>query len=312
MKEFEKIIVDISTPKGKKNAYNALKMFDRNVNDIHLQHNCIAYSAGFYSLDIPEGILALYHPKEVVIYPSAFKQMLARKFLKAGQLIVVKSECGKEFIIQFDSIVNNKIFRGYKSGEEFLFNIAGSFVRFANVSEWKEYNDIKSVNPYDLFQTKLRYGTFTPPAAHIVQALTDRQRKMLDEMLSVEITHSPFIGKICKQEDNKFAELKKAYSEGKVIQFRNIVYSKDWIDIKNPSWKVNPNISYRIKPQEKPKVGDVCKFWDVDENRFVISILQGFSPQRSTFPYKSCEDVFINAKPVTKQEVVELLFGKEQ
>ena len=64
----------------------------------------------------------------------------------------------------------------------------------------------------------------------------------------------------------------------------------------------------RLENESKPKVGDVCKFWDFDEGVFIISELVQISEDSS--PYLSCGDSYRNAKKLTEQEVIDLLFKK--
>lgn len=65
----------------------------------------------------------------------------------------------------------------------------------------------------------------------------------------------------------------------------------------------------RLENERKPKVGDVCKFWDYIESDFVIGILTDidevddiYEGSRSTWSE--------NAKKLTQQEVIGLLFDK--
>ena len=149
-------------------------------------------------------------------------------------------------------------------------------------------------------------------------------------------------------EQDKFADLKEAYRNGAVIQFYE-EKRKKWYDCGMPCW--NPTTKYRIqpeelttfndlinqerfvrnkinelakqlgistkgegnyKPEEKPKVGDVCKFWDNNEDDFFIAKLHSISD--GEFPYtayKGCSD-FMNARVITPQQVQEMLFPNQQ
>ena len=65
----------------------------------------------------------------------------------------------------------------------------------------------------------------------------------------------------------------------------------------------------RLENESEPKVGDVCKFWDNLDSDFFIGILTG--TEDSDFPYKVWDSVWLkNAKKLTEQEVINLLFKK--
>ena len=106
-------------------------------------------------------------------------------------------------------------------------------------------------------------------------------------------------------EEDKFAELKEAHKNGAIIQTR-IARTNTWVDNPRPTW--SEVCEYRIKPEEKPKAGDVCKFWDTCENDSFIAKLHSIS--EGEFPYTVYPGYsdFMNAKPLTQQEVIDLLF----
>lgn len=57
-----------------------------------------------------------------------------------------------------------------------------------------------------------------------------------------------------QHQGNKFKELKEAFYKGAIIEVKN--YFKDeWREVSNPEW--NPNLEYRVKPEEKT---DVIKY----------------------------------------------------
>jgi len=63
------------------------------------------------------------------------------------------------------------------------------------------------------------------------------------------------------------------------------------------------------KNESKPKVGDVCKFWDYVESDFVIGILTDTFGEYPTYQVGRTA-WFRNAKKLTEQEVIDLLFRK--
>ncbi|TYP89457.1 hypothetical protein BC792_12758 [Sphingobacterium allocomposti] len=112
---------------------------------------------------------------------------------------------------------------------------------------------------------------------------------------------------IVNQPVDKFAELKEAHKKGEVIQVR---YSSGdyWHDCDYPRW--DSCLEYRIKPEEKPKVGDVCKFWDDGENKYVVSVLTK-TKEGDNYPYHTNFDSFKYATTITKEEAINLLFGNQ-
>lgn len=114
----------------------------------------------------------------------------------------------------------------------------------------------------------------------------------------------------------KFAELKEAHRNGKVIQYRDKMTDMIWHDCPNPIWSTRSE--YRIKPEEEPNVGDIVKVWDAKEGKFFIGTLYKKGIYDVPYPfmvklYNSRDDYnfYGNAEKVTKQEAIELLFGKE-
>lgn len=106
---------------------------------------------------------------------------------------------------------------------------------------------------------------------------------------------------------DKFAELKEAHRNGAVIQYKHKGLP-NWIDNPNPAW--SDNYDYRVKPAYVPHPGDICKFWDDDENFFIISKLSHYTGD--TYGYVVQIDMdflhYKNAKVVLEKEVIELLF----
>ena len=76
----------------------------------------------------------------------------------------------------------------------------------------------------------------------------------------------------------------------------------------------------KVKQLKEPKVGDVCKFWDDDEDGFVISKISEIRNDSDVisrvFPYGVYKtgnyhiQYYKNAKKLNQQEVIELLFNK--
>lgn len=106
-------------------------------------------------------------------------------------------------------------------------------------------------------------------------------------------------------EKDKFAELKEAHRNGAVIQV-----SRGYMDTDDPKW--NNRYEYRIKPKEGPNVNDVCKFWNYDECHFEIAKLVRIYGEKESYRYASAASSWRNAKPLTKEEVIKLLFGNEK
>lgn len=102
--------------------------------------------------------------------------------------------------------------------------------------------------------------------------------------------------------DDKFAELKEAHKNGAVIQVK---LSDRWADAKYPSWKIEKE--YRIKPEENPKVGDVVMAWDNESSAYTV----GKVIEINSMGYFLQDELWWdNAKTLTQQEVIDLLFKK--
>lgn len=117
---------------------------------------------------------------------------------------------------------------------------------------------------------------------------------------------------IIKQD--KFAELKEAHSNGAVIESMPKKWIGDWTVATNPIWD-GDNYEYRIKPEEKPKVGDVVKAWNEESGYVFGRVKQIEYCNKNTIGYTlhgSVTELYMNAKTLTQQEAIELLFGKEK
>lgn len=118
-------------------------------------------------------------------------------------------------------------------------------------------------------------------------------------------------------EKDKFAELKEAHKNGAMIQFKNASTFGKWLDLGSTiAWY--PENEYRIKPEEKPKVGDVVKAWNDDEGQYFIGIVHEIASHgefqvkfRKGNNFSGYYFFAKNAKTLNEQEAIELLFGKE-
>lgn len=69
--------------------------------------------------------------------------------------------------------------------------------------------------------------------------------------------------------------------------------------------------SYKFRDLEKPQVGDVCKFWDDNEDDYVIGKLVAID-SRNEFKYDSPIMSHKNACSLSKQEVYNMFFGQNR
>ena len=125
-----------------------------------------------------------------------------------------------------------------------------------------------------------------------------------------------------EQPVDKFAELKEAHRNGAVIESMPKKWIGDWTIATNPIWD-GDNYEYRIKPEEKPKVGDVCKFWNEYEDVFLVGIYAELRDRNDQWDDNSTHvhgvrlgeaystKFFKHAKTLTKQEAIELLFNNK-
>lgn len=108
-------------------------------------------------------------------------------------------------------------------------------------------------------------------------------------------------------EVDKFADLKKAHAEGAVIQMKDID-SDIWDDLAIPAW--HENRLYRIKPEEKPKVGDVVAVVIFGEPSEFVTRIESVLFRDSEVYNVNGWDVG-SCRIITPHQVIELLFGKE-
>lgn len=107
-------------------------------------------------------------------------------------------------------------------------------------------------------------------------------------------------------EQDRFAELKEAHRKGVVIQINNIYGG--WADVVDNSDLWLPNYEYRIKPEEKPKVGDVVKAWN--NNSSAKPIIGKLEVLHLNTHYGIGGHWYENTKTLTQQEAIDLLFNK--
>lgn len=69
----------------------------------------------------------------------------------------------------------------------------------------------------------------------------------------------------------------------------------------------------QIEERDKPKVGDVCKFYDSNENEFIIDVYCEYNSEESTYKHKAknLDNHWSNIKKLTQQEVIDFLFNKK-
>lgn len=66
----------------------------------------------------------------------------------------------------------------------------------------------------------------------------------------------------------------------------------------------------QIEERDKPKKGDVCKFYDSEEENYVISKLMEIDNTHHLSYISNRGFRWCKAKKLTQQEVIDLLFGK--
>lgn len=127
-------------------------------------------------------------------------------------------------------------------------------------------------------------------------------RVILDDYATWTVFKDGKWATIIEQPTDKFAELKEAHRNGKVMQMQDMFGG--WHDVSDDSlWLTDKE--YRIKPEGKPQVGDLVKAWDNDERDFIIGKLNDIDD--SIYPFTAGSTGFKNAKKITPQEAMELL-----
>lgn len=167
---------------------------------------------------------------------------------------------------------------------------------------WRPYNEYR-IKPEDKF-ADLKEAYKNGADIEYFQVSTNTWCAVYGEPLwdkSVEYRIKP---------GDKFAELKEAHKKGAVIQWYSEVLER-WVDNSDNPLIWYDYLEYRIKPEEEPQPGDVCKFWDDYEVGYYIDVLE--RNDGSNVPYQDRRgNYYKNAKKITKEEAIELLFGKEE
>lgn len=137
-----------------------------------------------------------------------------------------------------------------------------------------------------------------------MNTLEEKLEKVLER---IDVLESKLGIKQEQKSDDKFAELKEAHKNGAVIEC--LQSDGEWFEIEDPQWQTG--CEYRIKPIEEPKVGDVCKFWDDYEDEYMVGIVAEIDDNiNDYYKYSGHGGWYKNAKVLTQEEVIKLLFNK--
>jgi len=105
------------------------------------------------------------------------------------------------------------------------------------------------------------------------------------------------------EEKDPYAELKKAYAEGKVIQMNfGTTKHPDWVDWVNPDW-TNPITLYRIKPESEEKDDPYAELKKAYEEGSTIQIhtKQGWEDIPEPYWQAEVEDYRVKPEPKTRR-----------
>lgn len=257
------------------------------------------------------------------------KQILAKEHLKSGDWIIAKcsySDC--DYLVKVDEIRDNVIMGCFSFAPNNkwtkLSDYSGVFIKFKRyatpeeiallepkqkeleVGKWYKHPNNKYPNWLVYYGgNKKCYGFRT-------SGVWDYDYKnewfeYLNAYPMVEATPQ-------EVESALIEEAKKRY---KNLDFKNVKYlheinelwtSSEYFDIQlfaNGKW------AEVIENDDKPNVGDVCKFWDDDDEFIIDTLLSIEEIDKYNLLYKSsnCKWCFRNAKKLTQQEVIDLLFN---
>ena len=124
---------------------------------------------------------------------------------------------------------------------------------------------------------------------------SDENYKWIRESFSLEFTH-PFWALSDRKPTTHISTLfEQSYEQQQKKKKKKLEHYKEEVE--------------RLENESKPKINDVCQFWNYSESNFVIGILTTISEGDSMYEC-SVSTWFENAKKLTEQEVIDLLFKK--
>lgn len=92
---------------------------------------------------------------------------------------------------------------------------------------------------------------------------------------------------------------------------QNTLYGNRGNDVGHDILFENGVWSEVIKPEEKPNIGDVCKFWNYNEKcNMVGKLVRIYDVKNTNYPFATSAQSWMNAKTITPQEAIDLLFNK--
>lgn len=189
------------------------------------------------------------------------------------------------------------LFTGHQAEHKplmFITSISGSIVKFRGFNFLGDWVD----NDHYTLEDLKSYGYTEATPQEVESALIEEAKRRYKTVDKVKC-------------------LVPSYDIG-VLEFEDFRYFHDdyndtlWFRSKNTNFYIkvfdNGKWAEVIKPEEKPKVGDVVKAWDDKSDGYTI----GKVVEIGNAGYLLQDDLWWdNAKTITQQEAIELLFGKE-
>ena len=223
--------------------------------------------------------------------------------------------------------VTNDVSLGWCVGENgaLIYKTKEGYYGFDCVGDWRDYTE------YSNYETKYRKATPQEVEKALIEE-AKRRYKVGDVIKCFDKRDCELFGFVLKYdelsnslyatdtgndvvfkngkwatiiEQDKFTELKEAHRNGAVIQVK--CTDGSWCEVGIPGW--SPKLEYRIKPEEKPKVGDVVRAWN--NNSYAKPVIGKLEHLHLNTHYGMGGHWYDNAKTLTQQEAIELLFNSK-
>lgn len=261
------------------------------------EHDCLGFKYIHYYKSCWCGI---DNTKKDIIKPKELKQILAIEKLKAGDYIKTTYGDIKKFEFPVFDIIN---FKRYATKEE-IAKFEGN--KELQVGKWYKHNSGSLCLVESIDESGTVYG-YEISSFGVWSNYTNQDGAicLLNSIAKKSV-------KEATPQEVETALIKEAKKRG-LTPYYDTFYFDPTLSVLYDRFGLGQKVVFYdgkwaevIKNDDKPKVGDVCKFWDNEEDNCVIGIYKEHTGRYHT--HTAVWGGFDNAKVLTQEEVIELLF----